>query len=85
MIDMPSAAHIALRAKIAEHIERDIAEHEEIREAVLAHDRDTPDEDHTELLKAYIQHVEETNASHERLVALFDAHVAEVDGLTKTG
>lgn len=77
---MASDAHIALRARIVEHIERDNAEHDEIREAVLAHDAETPDEDHTELLAAYTAHVAETTASHERLVALFDAHVAAVDG-----
>lgn len=77
---MPSDAHIALRSRIVEHIARDNAEHDEIREAVLAHDAATPGEDHTELIAAYVEHVEQTNASHERLVELFDAHVAEVDG-----
>ena len=76
---MPSDTHIALRARIVEHIERDTADHQEIRDAVLAHDAETPDEDHSALVAAYVEHVDATTASHEQLLALFDAHVAEVD------
>jgi hypothetical protein len=41
---------------------------------------DSSDEDHTELIAADVEFVADTTAGHERLVMLFDEHVAEADG-----